>query len=988
MQPNRHDARIATPVTADPSPTEQFLRLRFDRFELDEADARLTQGGEPVPLPPKPFAVLCALARTPRTLVTKNALLDSVWGHRFVTESVLKSTISELRAVLGDDPKHPRYIETVSRRGYRFIAAFDAPATQRTPEPAASSPASTQPPASPSMLGRLRALERLRTAWRLAASGRHQTVWIAGEAGVGKTMLIEHFVAEVGEMHCAHGQCVEQYGAGEPFMPVLEALTVLCRRDASLVELIRAVAPTWLVQLPWLSTPAEREALRRELNGSGQARMLREMGELLDRYTENRPLLLVTEDLHWSDRATVQLIDYMARRRGGARLLWLASFRLTEIIAADHPLRAVRHELRLHGLCEEIVLDTFSEQEVAECLAKRLPALATDEKLVRALHGLTDGLPLFVADVLNDLIGHGELGVTGGSSALRRVRSMALPETLTGIIERYIRQLTPDQRALLDAASVCGVQFRLGTVARVLERDVASLAEICVELARRQRWLTEVPLAQDGALADAGYAFRHELYRKVLYERIGALARAELHRKAAAALEREHVEGGKVSSAELAFHFELGRDPMPALRCYAEAAEFALLRFSPSETMSLTERALALLPAAEASDARAALEVTLATLRGTAAVQILGTGSIEAKGAYERATSLLDRAWQHPLRALCLHGLGLVLCLRGELDEADALAQRTEALATQTRDGVVLLCACFVHGMVDHLRGRPRTAREWLERGAAAAEGIDETAPAAVFTADPGVLVLCLLAIELLHLGFADQGRSRIQQAHARARALRQPGPQVAVLWLDALFHVLMGDPGRVAEACARLREVIEKYALPQGQAAELWFRGWAEAQLGDPRAGHRLIREGYDRAVGLGIRGWGSEILGYAAEALARAGDWPAARRELDEAMQCAEATGEGKYRTQLLVLEGRIADALGEAQRARESMQQAVAEARAREAVWLLLLALLALCERDGATAGDRAALRDVVELLTEGLDTPPVARARALLEAAGTA
>ena len=97
--------------------------LRFDRFELDEADARLTCAGQPVALPPKPFAVLCALARTPRMLVTKNALLDAVWGHRFVTESVLKSAVSEVRAALGDDPKQPRYIETVSRRGYRFIAA-------------------------------------------------------------------------------------------------------------------------------------------------------------------------------------------------------------------------------------------------------------------------------------------------------------------------------------------------------------------------------------------------------------------------------------------------------------------------------------------------------------------------------------------------------------------------------------------------------------------------------------------------------------------------------------------------------------------------------------------------------------------------------------------------------------------------------------------------------------------------------------------------
>ena len=99
------------------------VHLRFDRFELDEAEARLTCAGEPVALAPKPFAVLCALTRKPDKLVTKNELLDAVWGHRFVTESVLKSAISEVRAALGDDPKRPRYIETVSRRGYRFIAA-------------------------------------------------------------------------------------------------------------------------------------------------------------------------------------------------------------------------------------------------------------------------------------------------------------------------------------------------------------------------------------------------------------------------------------------------------------------------------------------------------------------------------------------------------------------------------------------------------------------------------------------------------------------------------------------------------------------------------------------------------------------------------------------------------------------------------------------------------------------------------------------------
>ena len=265
-------------------------------------------------------------------------------------------------------------------------------------------------------------LARLKTAWGVAATGRRQVAWVAGEAGVGKTTVIERFMREVGEVHCAYGQCVEQYGAGEPHLPILEALTDLSRRDSSLVELIRAVAPTWLFQLPWLSSAAEREALRQELSGAGQARMLREMGELLDRYTEQRPLLLVTEDLHWSDPATVQLMDYLARRRSRARLLWLGSFRVTELIAAEHPLATVRHELRLHGLGTELMLDDFTVAEVGEYVEARVPSLAAEPALVRALHDRTDGLPLFVAGVIDDLVAHAR-----AATAIRRRGSPPWP---------------------------------------------------------------------------------------------------------------------------------------------------------------------------------------------------------------------------------------------------------------------------------------------------------------------------------------------------------------------------------------------------------------------------------------------------------------------------------------------------------------------------------------------------------------------------------
>jgi DNA-binding winged helix-turn-helix (wHTH) protein/tetratricopeptide (TPR) repeat protein len=966
-------------MTTSSSTTAPPLRVLFDRFEIDEAEARLSESGQPVHLAPKPFALLCALARTPHTLITKSALLDDVWGHQFVSESVLKTSISDLRAALQDDAKQPRYIETVSRRGYRFIGTVSEAAKPAASQVALAAPAPVngrQSAPTPASIGRTDVLARLKHGWGAAATGRRQIVWVSGEAGVGKTTVIERFMREVGEARCAYGHCVEQYGAGEPHLPVLEALTDLSRRDPSLVELIRAVAPTWLFQLPWLASQEEREALRRELSGAGQARMLREMGELLDRYTEDRPLLLVTEDLHWSDHATVQLMDYVARRRSPARLLWLGSFRVTELIAADHPLATVRQELRLHGLGAELPLDDFTEAEVGEYVASRVPSLATEPALVRALHDRTDGLPLFVAGVIDDLVARP--APQGDPHA--RLAAMAIPDTLSGVIERYVEELTPEQRSLLEAASVCGVQFRLSTVACVLDVDAMASADACTEVARGQRWLKDLALATNSPPAESGYVFRHALYREVLYKRVGRLARIELHRKVAAALERERAQGLNVGAAELATHLDLGREPMAALGYYAEAAESALLHFSPAQTLTLTERAMALLPQVEPSAASAALEMTLATLRGTAAMQVKGFTSPDVKEAFARALSLLEHVPEHPLRGLFLSVLGLAYATRGEHEQAAAIARRSEALWQSNGDRTALVCACLVHGLLERDRGRPSIAREWLEKGIRAVEELDASTSRAVFVADAGVMMMGLVATELVQLGLIEQGRQRIEAACARALTLREPAPRQAAFWLAALFEVRVGNPQGVADAAERLARLQDEYDGPEGKAAALWFRGWAEAQLGEPRSGHRLIREGYERVARCGMRAYAGETLGYAAEALILAGDWVAARKEIAEAMQCAEATGDRSCRPRLLMLEARIADALGERRRAHDALLEALTEARTQEATWLELLAHLALCERGDATVVEMAALREVVEGLTEGLDMPAVARARA--------
>jgi DNA-binding winged helix-turn-helix (wHTH) protein len=175
---------------ADPSP----LRVRFGEFELDEANAQLLRGGKAIDLAPTPFGLLCALVRHPGSLLTKHTLLDEVWGHRFVSDSVLKTAISDLRGVLADDPREPRYIETVARRGYRFIAKPAALAPAASPRDDA--PAIDEQDAA-AFVGQVED-SRVTRAWDRASRGKRAVVWVAGAPGIGKTTLIERFLSGAG----------------------------------------------------------------------------------------------------------------------------------------------------------------------------------------------------------------------------------------------------------------------------------------------------------------------------------------------------------------------------------------------------------------------------------------------------------------------------------------------------------------------------------------------------------------------------------------------------------------------------------------------------------------------------------------------------------------------------------------------------------------------------------------------------------------------
>ena len=278
------------------------------------------------PCRPK-FLMCCTTWYDPNRLVTKDELLDAVWPETAVTDAVVRVAIGALRKVLADTTQPPRFIATVPRRGYRFLAPVTVADAADEPYCLSHSSGLPHPCASRRSWSDARpCCSDLGEAWARARQGQRQVVWVTGEAGIGKTTVVEAFCAAVATdpaVWLATGQCVEHYGTGEAYLPILEALGQLCRGagEERLVTLLQQHAPTWLVQMPWLLTAAHREQLRDELQGVTRERMLREFAEVVDTLTAETPLVLILEDLHWSDYATLDLLALLARRRTPARLL-------------------------------------------------------------------------------------------------------------------------------------------------------------------------------------------------------------------------------------------------------------------------------------------------------------------------------------------------------------------------------------------------------------------------------------------------------------------------------------------------------------------------------------------------------------------------------------------------------------------------------------------------------------------------------------------
>lgn len=463
--------------------------ISFGDFRLDRRTRRLRRRGSERPLRAKSSAVLLYLAEHPNRLVTHAELQRAVWPGTAVSPSVLRVSIGEIRAALGADAD--RFLTTIPRRGYRFTLETGI--------------------ATPIFVGRDAEQAELHEALARARSGRRQVVLVAGEAGAGKTALLDQFLETLrGDgIRCARGQALELHGGGEGCAAILDLLSRLCDEAAGdeVVSALSRRAPGWLLQLPGRVDDATAERLRgRATTPSWEGRLL-ELSEAVETLAADEPLVLVLEDLQWSDASTLDALAQLTRRTVDAQLLVVASYR-PEALAHGHPFVAARPRLLESGRCAETRLGPLPVEQVEAYLARRLAPQPLGDGVARALHDASGGHPLRLVTTVDQLLDQHRLLVRDGAWHWDGLDT----ETEEPAAEAFDPPSRPAERRQLTVMS-CDLVDASALAERLDPEDLRSVVRAVQESASAviQRW--EGYVAQylvDGWLAYFCYPQAHE----------------------------------------------------------------------------------------------------------------------------------------------------------------------------------------------------------------------------------------------------------------------------------------------------------------------------------------------------------------------------------------------------------------------------------------------------------------------------------------------
>jgi DNA-binding winged helix-turn-helix (wHTH) protein/tetratricopeptide (TPR) repeat protein len=602
----------------------------FGPFVLDVGERRLVRHGRPVALRAKVFDTLRVLVENHGRLMAKEALMKAVWPDALVEEGNLAHNVAALRKALRTSDARSEHVETVPGRGYRFVAPITAVRDSAQPEPSSALGA---PPvdlswsarldaaradlaATPSIdvrartahqhvVGRRRPLTQLAAAVESARSGRGLVLGLRGEPGIGKSTLVELFLADQQtwgrDCLVAIGRCSELLATSDAYLPVLDALDDLLRGPcrAPCGDLLKLVAPTWFLQLQpmWAAADPAFAHVAADAKAASRERMQRELATFIEEVSRIRPFVLILDDLHWGDASTIEFIEYLSTKLDVLRTLLLITYRQEEIIRTRHPFLNVRHALQRRDRYLELSLDLLSREDIEHYLSLELPQAHLGANFLEFVHRRTEGNPLFVIDLVKHLRENGVLSERAGQWHLTRsVEAIGreVPESARTIIQRRLDQLNEREMIVLTAASVQGHQFESRIIADICETDAADVEDRLRDLERIHGFVRAI---QERQLPDASvsvtYTFAHVLYQHAIMEALTPSRRAELSRRAASSLLRRYEHATSTVASQLALLFELARDFEHAADFFLLAATNAAALFANEEAVGLSRRAIA-----------------------------------------------------------------------------------------------------------------------------------------------------------------------------------------------------------------------------------------------------------------------------------------------------------------------------------------------------------------------------------------------------------
>jgi DNA-binding winged helix-turn-helix (wHTH) protein len=968
--------------------------IRFGPYQLDRAQG-LWQDGRERHLTPKSLAVLCTLAEHAGEVISKDRLFRDIWPDTAVSDAALTSCIQELRQVLQDDARQPTFIETRHRRGYRFCAPV-------TRDPVShADPVVAQAREDSWCVGRDAILSSMFDAYRLAERGTRQVIFVTGDPGVGKTTLVQTFrtrLIEGAPVSTTWGQCVQHYGVGEPYQPLLDALTRLGRQEgARLIPLLERYSPTWLAQLPALATPEHLATLRRTSAGTTRERMLRELTDALEAATLREPLVLTLEDLHWSDTSTLDWIAAFAQRPEPARLLLIGTLRPPSDEGPEHPVTAIADALRIKGLCREIPLGGLDERHVHSYVTMRFPPASGQgerlRRLARLIHERTGGNPLFVGSVLADITARGLVVALDGRWSVNgdvdRIE-LGISDDVRRMISRQVDRLRPDEQSTLEVASVAGATFSTAALAAASNVPVNNVDVQLAALARRRQFVRESgQIEWPDRTISARFEFLHALYQDVLYRRVPPGRRAELHRQVG--LREESAYGARAPeiAAELAMHFERCGDARRAGIYLEHAAQNARSRSAYREAQAHFERALAVLAGEPPSRERSMRELSLQIGRGAVIMAARGWSAPEAADAYSRARALSSELGDAPNLFGALWGLWLFYWGQGPLSTAHELVSELLELASRDGGDASLLQAHHAAWATSlgtgDLEGVCRHAGRGIElyridrhAGLAATYG----------SHDAGMCCRNFLSWALALRGRSADAARANEESIALSERLEHPFSMALAHFFAAAAAQTCRDTQAAKQQAAEALRIAREQDFRLVSAWALALDGWVAVEDG--------IADGIDRIDNAltEVRATGSTqflpyFFGLKASAHLKHGQPASGQAATAEALAVVRSTGECFWESELYRLKGDLQLAAGTPHAAEEAVRaflQALEIARRQHADLLVLRVAVSL-SRLWHQLGRHAA---AAELLTGSLSAiaddalPDVVDAKVLLAA----